>query len=166
MNGIQSLKKLLSYEPETGIFTWKARASIRMARAKVGARAGFLGASGYRYIKFQRKLYREHVLAHEFMLGPIANGIEIDHIDGDRSNNRWDNLRPATHQQNLANCKNRKNNTSGVKGVSRHVDGRWRAKIMVSGRTFHLGLFETIEDAGNAYAHAAKQYFGEFARTK
>jgi hypothetical protein len=163
---MQALKDLLSYDPETGIFTWKARASIRMAHDRVGARAGSVGPSGYRYIKFEGKLIREHVLAHEFMYGPVQSGMEIDHINGDRADNRIVNLRLATHQQNLANCKNRKNNTSGRKGVNRHVDGRWRAKIMVSGRTLHLGLFETIEEASAAYFHAAKQHFGEFARAE
>lgn len=164
MPDTQVLKELLAYEPETGIFKWAARPSVRMSREKVGTRAGALGASGYRYIKYQGKLLREHRLACEFMFGPIPEGIEVDHINGDKSDNRISNLRLATHQQNLANCKNRKNNTSGCKGVTRHFDGRWRARIMVGGKSLHLGLFEAIEDAAAAYSVAATEYFGEFAR--
>ena len=164
MPDTQVLKDLLVYDPDMGIFKWIARPNVRMSHGKVGARAGAAGASGYRYIKYQGKLLREHRLAYEFVLGPIPEGMEIDHINGDRADNRISNLRLATHQQNLANCKNRKNNTSGCKGVTRHFDGRWRAKIMVGGKTLHLGLFQAIEDAAAAYASAATEYFGEFAR--
>ena len=164
MRDTKALKDLLVYEPETGIFKWIDRPSVHMAHDKVGTRAGFIGASGYRYIKYRRKLHREHRLAYEFVFGSIPEGMEIDHMDGDRANNRISNLRLATHQQNLANCKNRKNNTSGRKGVTRHFDGRWRAKIMVDGETLHLGLFHAIEDAAAAYSKAASEHFGEFAR--
>ena len=164
MPDIQEFKSLLAFDSATGEFKWIARPSMRMAFRKVGARAGALGSSGYRYIKYQGRLYREHRLAYEFMFGPVPQGMEIDHVNGDRADNRIVNLRLATHQQNLANCKNRKNNTSGRKGVNRHIDGRWRAKITVDGKTLHLGLFHRIDDASAAYARASTKYFGEFGR--
>lgn len=156
------LREYLNYDPASGVFTWKKRAHARMAHNKVGMRAGLLGSSGYRYIKFGQKLYREHRLAFEFIYGVRPK--EVDHINGDRADNRIANLRAATHQQNLANCKNRKNNTSGKKGVHKHKDGRWRARISVDGKSIHLGLFTSLDEAHAAYVGAAERYFGEFAR--
>lgn len=89
---------------------------------------------------------------------------EIDHINGDAHDNRICNLRRATHQQNMANSKVRAHNASGLKGVQRHTLSRkWRARIQVSGRTIHIGLFDTKEEAHEAYMRAARFHFGEFA---
>lgn len=87
----------------------------------------------------------------------------VDHKDGVKSNNHLKNLRAATSGQNLANSSPRKDNASGVKGVRRHGK-RWRAAITIKGKAKHLGCFDTIIEASNAYAAAAKAQHGEFAR--
>jgi len=90
----------------------------------------------------------------------------VDHILGDRLDNRRANLRPATHVQNIRNQKLRSDNTSGFKGVYRaRGEGYWRARIKVEGKLILLGHFATPEDASHAYDDAAQRYFGEFART-
>ncbi len=90
---------------------------------------------------------------------------EVDHENTVRSDNRWDNLRAATRGQNRANCGAYKNNTSGLKGVSFYKrTGKWKAQIQASGKKTFLGYFLTKEAAHQAYAHAANEYFGEFAR--
>jgi hypothetical protein len=91
---------------------------------------------------------------------------EIDHWDLDTLNNRWGNLREATHGQNQANSRAYKNNRSGVKGVCFHkMEGKWRAQVNVNGKRTYLGSFETINEARAVYNKAAAKIFGKFART-
>lgn len=91
----------------------------------------------------------------------------VDHIDGNKSNNRIDNLRPASVSQNAWNSKKRVNNTSGYKGVSFNAPGRerpWMASIGVNGKRKTIGRYETAEEAHQAYCAAAQALHGEFAR--
>jgi hypothetical protein len=95
-------------------------------------------------------------------------GMVIDHIDGNKLNNKRNNLRVCTRQQNTFNSKRNAKNNSGYKGVYLHKQpgGRslWRARIKINYKTIHLGLFEDPRDAGLAYDVAAIKYFGVFAR--
>lgn len=164
MADLEEIKRLLSYDPLSGHFTWMVRAGGNGC-VKPGTRAGgYRGSFGYRSIKIECEYYKEHRLAYELTHGPIPKGMVIDHINGVPDDNRISNLRLATHQQNIASGRHRKNNTSGKKGVHRHYDGRWRARIMVNGKHIHLGCFATVDEAHEAYLIAAKKYFGEFAR--
>lgn len=89
-----------------------------------------------------------------------------DHRDKNTLNNRRENLRECTTSQNAANRRIQQSNTSGFVGVSWHRQHRkWMARITVSGRRFHLGLFAKCHDAAKAYDFAAIKYFGEFANT-
>lgn len=89
----------------------------------------------------------------------------VDHINGDGLDNRRSNLREATSAQNNANAQMNYNNTAGYKGVSRvKRSPNWRACIRISGKTRHLGMFPTAEDAARAYDAAARIVHGEFAR--
>lgn len=89
----------------------------------------------------------------------------VDHVDGDRLNNRRSNLRLANFSTNGMNRKRSSSNTSGYKGVSWHKHKRrWQAKIKLNGKTTHLGYFYSAKRAHSAYCLAAEQYHGEFAR--
>lgn len=89
----------------------------------------------------------------------------VDHINGDGLDNRRNNLRPATHGQNMANKRIYRNNSSGFKGVSPHRrTGKWQAAIRVGGRDRYLGLHLTPEEAAHAYDVAAIELFGDFAQ--
>lgn len=88
----------------------------------------------------------------------------VDHIDNNPLNNTRANLRVATHAQNQANAGVSKNNKLGFKGVHILPSGRYRAAITVNKKLRHLGVYDTPEDAHQAYMEAAKHYFGEFAR--
>jgi hypothetical protein len=147
------LKELLDYQPLTGLFYWRN-----------GKVAGWDDASGYIQISVNGRQYRAHRLAWLYMTGAWPNGL-IDHRDTNRSNNRWDNLRPATHSQNHANAPLRSDNSSGFKGVCLHKKtGKYKAAIQVNRKSIYLGLFPTPELAHDAYVSAATKYFGDYAR--
>lgn len=105
------------------------------------------------------------ILMHREILG--ANGDELcDHINGNRMDNRRDNLRIATRTQNSQNQKIRSDNSSGYKGVSwSSRNKKWMAQIQVNKKKIHIGYFGLATDAANAYDSAAREHFGEFAKT-
>jgi hypothetical protein len=96
------------------------------------------------------------------MIGRWAK--EIDHIDRNRLNNIWSNLRECTSSENKANRTKQSNNTSGYKGVSWHKRAnKFRAKIQFQKKPIHIGLFTSAEEAAAAYNTKAKELYGEFA---
>ena len=158
----ERLRELLEYDPVTGRFWW------RVSRGSVqdGALAGALGVKDrYLQIRIDGRLYYCHRLAWLYMTGTWPAG-RLDHRDLNGHNNRWENLRPATHSQNIHNTKARKNSRSGIKGVSYNPKRkRWEARIMQDGRTIHLGRYLTKEEAAEAYRLAALARYGDFARS-
>lgn len=106
---------------------------------------------------------RRRILMHRLLLG-VKSG-DTDHRDGNGLNNQRDNLRVATHRQNLQAFQHKRAGTSSrFRGVSWHPANRkWRALIGLPGKVKHLGMFTHEEDAARAYDAAARQFFGEFA---
>jgi hypothetical protein len=156
----QAILSALTYDPETGVFTWR----VTRKKCPAGKIAGSTRADGYTAILVDGKRYYAHRLAFIFMTGSMPED-EVDHIDGNPSNNRWANLRPATPQQNMWNKGRQRNSATGLKGVYRHsVTGDFCATIKVGPRRLHLGTFKTPEEANSAYEAAAREHFGEFAR--
>ena len=157
----QRLKQLLRYDPETGLFWWVVpRRGVQMHRP-----AGRANAAGHGYceIGVDGKLYRTHRLAFLYMEGELPDG-DVDHIDRNRVNNSWANLRLASRSENCANTETRANNTSGHPGVVwDKTRGKWRAQIRLGGKKTNLGRFLTFEEAKAAHDIAAKQEFGAFA---
>ncbi len=121
-------------------------------------------ANGYRQIEIDYKLFRGARLAWLYVNGTWPDCL-VDHISGNRDDDRWCNLRAATYQQNSRNRKPCKRNKSGKVGVCVSIDtDKWDANITVDSRTIKLGCFEVKEDAIAARCEAEKHYFGEFAR--
>lgn len=112
----------------------------------------------------RRMLDHLHRLVMARVLGRDLEPEErIDHVNRDGLDCRRENLRLATHAQNMANRRLFKNNTSGVRGVSWHkAKGKWCARISVNGKRILLGYFDEIEDAKSTYEKAAVKHFGEF----
>jgi len=155
----QRLKSLLSYCPETGNFYWADKPS-KFNHIKVGEVAGTISKHhGYVVIACDKKLYRAHRLAWYFYHGEWLNKpLEIDHINGIRSDNRIGNLRVANRQQNMQNeRKARVNNKSGFLGVH-EINGVYRARICVDGKEVFLGQFKTPEEASSKYLEAKRKY--------
>lgn len=157
----ERLLSLLAYDPETGIFTnLKWRKGI--AERRVGSAAGFLNPYGYVRIKVDGRAYQGHRLAWFWMTGKWPK-IDIDHIDGNKSNNIWSNLREANKSQNRANRLYKCSNP--LKGCYPYR-GKFVSKISAGGTKLHLGTFLTAEEAHAAYCVAARRYHGEFARVE
>ena len=148
---IDSVKDLLRYDPHTGIFTW--------AKRRIGTRFGVEAGcfkDGYRVIRINGKLVRAHRLAFLYMTGSWPKH-HIDHINGDRSDNRWINLREVDFQTNNENQRKAKSNSkSGILGVMRH-QGRWMAQIQVDGKSKYIGMYGTPEEAHEAYLKAKRE---------
>lgn len=148
------LKELLHYCPDTGVFTHiKARSGI-----KTGAVAGCKRADGYVTVSVLGRPYRAHRLAWLYINGEFP-GNDIDHINRVRSDNRFCNLRLATRAENLQNLSHRKDNRSGVVGVSWcNQKQKWLAQIWASRKCINLGFFSQKTDAESARKAAEKKF--------
>ncbi len=157
----ERLRQVLDYDKATGTFMWLKGISNR---APAGKEAGCrCRRSGYILIGIDGRLYPAHRLAWMFVHGVMPD--EIDHRDGDRANNKIQNLRSCTHAENQKNVPRPSHNTSGFKGVHFHPQtGKWRARIKSDGKHKSLGLHQTPEAAHAAYCAAATAMHGEFAR--
>lgn len=153
------LKELLTYDPESGVFTWNAT-----GMKDAGSIAGTTTSDKQQYIRItidKRKYYAQQ-LAFVWMTGAPATK-QPDHINGNGCDNRWCNLRDVTPSENCRNRRQRSDNTSGANGV-RYLDGRWRAEIKVHGKRTHLGMFSTIHQAIEARLTAQSES-GGFSET-
>lgn len=149
----KGLVAVVSHEDlDLSLFTWTSHKANKTWYAKRGN-----GSNG--------AIFLHRVVAE--MVGLDLEGKEVDHIDTDGLNCRRSNLRVAEHKENLRNTGIRSNNTSGFKGVTfSKAHGRWLAQIMVGYKNNFLGLFDTAEEAGLAYAEAVNLYHGDFGRIK
>ena len=156
----EELKSTLSYDESTGVFV-----NIKPKRGvKFGVEAGCVHSNGYRYIMLNRRLYRAHRLAWLYVTGNWPSDL-VDHLNGNKSDNRFCNLREASKSQNQHNTGRQKNNTSGYKGVSYDKSrSKWIATICHQNSKKTLGHFNTAEDAYAAYCIAAKNLPSVFVR--
>jgi hypothetical protein len=152
----EQLRKLLRYEPETGKLFWLPRPesmfpapnNCRSWNTRYANTEAFTANDkGYRVGGVFTRRYSAHRVAYALYHGYWPPE-EVDHIDGDRANNRISNLRSVSKAMNLRNQKRYKSNTSGHIGVSFvKATGKWRAQIRVDTRGKHIGTFTNIEDA-------------------
>lgn len=145
------LRELLNYNPATGVFTNRIK---RSRKTVAGAPAGG-ERDGYVAIRLDGVLYQAHRLAVLYVTGQWPE-FEVDHRNGVRCDNRWDNLRDKTHQTNLQNLRvARADNALGVLGVSMSR-GKFKAQIKVEGKNKCLGRFDTLDEAEQAYLNAKR----------
>jgi hypothetical protein len=161
------LRKALDYDPETGILTWKDRprdhfksqsAYVRWNKLHAGTHAfAHIDTNGYKTGTIGSVRYYAHRIVWTLTQGVIPPG-EIDHINGDRSDNRLRNLRLVNRQMNTQNRKLRSDCQHGVHGVEFHVSKKWKATININKKRVYLGLYSTFEEAKAARKSAERKY--------
>ena len=158
---LEELKEFLDYNPDTGIFTWIKKPG---QSTRVGHVAGSAIGNGYMRIKFKCIEYLAHRVAYYMYHGVDPLGKCIDHIDGDKANNKIDNLRLASIVQNGMNRVNLpSNNNSGAIGVCWDKKAKkWKAQIIANKVYKHLGYFTSKEDAIKVRREAEIKYYGDF----
>lgn len=159
---LEVVTELLNYNAETGIFTWKKNLK---GPVKSGDIAGSKHPMGYKSIRIKGVDFLAHRLAFYISGRNIDGRVQIDHINGDRTDNRLCNLRVATTAQNNQNSPKKKSNSSGYKGVS--FDARrnsYRVRVRANNKVYWVGYFKTPEDAHAAYCKKAKELHGVFYR--
>lgn len=165
----ETLLILFDYRPETGALRWRPRPATRpddraWNTKYAGREAGHVSARGYRVVDIERATYKVHRVIYK-MVTREEPPAQIDHINGDYSDNRIENLRPATPSQNCANKPTQRNSTTGVKGVSFDKRrGLFMARVQLRGHSYYVGLFKTLDAAKAARDSKARQLHGEFFR--
>ncbi len=165
---IDRLHSLLSYDPETGILTWRKRPEHNAMDKRLNSRyagkiAGYIAHTGYHSVGIDGVDMLAHRVIYAMMTGDWPPD-QIDHINGVKNDNRWANIRPATHGQNMCNRGTTRNNSSGQRGVSWRRDlQKWRVFLRQDGQWISGGNFLDFEDAKKAYWELAYELRGEYA---
>ena len=171
------LRQIIDYDPETGEMTWLPRTAEMFGgcapeqcadwfnKNMAGKIAGGVGPRGYRMLEISGKNFRAARVAWAIAHGRWPSD-QIDHINCIRSDDRLSNLREATAHQNARNKSASVRNATGVKGVHfERSKNKFMAQVRANGEYVFRRRFKTLEEAAAAYAEAARQYHGEFART-
>jgi len=136
----KELKELLHYDPDTGVFRWRVDRGNQ--HAHVGCAAGYDDGQGYIRIEIKGKAYKAHRLAFLYMEGYLPEN-QVDHKNGNRSDNRWQNLREVSIICQAQNRKISSNNSSGFNGVLWYKShGKWGVRVTVKGTKYFLGLHD------------------------
>lgn len=147
------------FDYRDGALYWRVRKSLKTS---IGDSVGWFPGSGYGRVRIDGKGYYVHRIIFLYHHGRMPK--EIDHIDGNKSNNKIENLRECTKSQNQYNRKLDASNTSGIKGVYWHINSKkWIARINNRGKHIYLGCFNDIEVAEQVVRIERLRLHGEFA---
>jgi hypothetical protein len=152
------VNEYLTYDPDTG----KLYQRKKRPRIQVGSLAGCVRPKGYRYIELEGRKYPAHHIVWLLETGaaPIKS---LDHIDGDKDNNKFSNLREVTTKQNSENRGKQRNNKTGYKGVSFNSRlQKYVAQIQHNSQAIYIGLYPTAYEAHLAYENKAKELFTHY----
>jgi hypothetical protein len=148
------------FEYRDGRLYWRHRVAKNIA---AGTEAGYVQGNGYKGVTIDKKMFQLHRVIYMLHCGEWPE--VVDHIDGNVFNNRIENLRAATREQNSANSRIAKNNTSGVKNVSWCATAKkWTVMLSKNKKAIYFGRFASVSDAEKVARAARKTLFGEFAR--
>lgn len=156
---INRLKELLNYNPETGDFFWAVKPN---KSKKAGDKAGYTPKNSYAQIGIDGKILFAHRVAWALYYNEQPPKM-IDHINGNKSDNRICNLRAATNSENMRNTTKTARNSTGYKGVCFNKKSqKYQANIGHNYKCIYLGLFDTAEEAHAAYCKAAAELHGQY----
>lgn len=167
---VEYLRECFECDAQAGVLTWKVRPRSHFSDLRscntfnsrfAGKMAGGKSPTGYSDVCVDDEKLRAHRVIWAMHTGAWPIG-DLDHRSRDRSENGIENLREATHSQNIANMPVSPRNKVGLKGVCAH-NSRYRAQIKSNGKVRYLGMFDTPELAHAAYCEAARHFHGEFA---
>lgn len=154
---VEELRSRYTYNPETGELVYNTDLK---GKAQIGGVAGTVNSEGYVLVSFNGVYYGAHRVIYYMQTGKVP--VMVDHINGNRADNRWTNLRSCTPRQNLYNTAKYSTNTTGHKGVTLN-GSRYRVRIYVDGKPRNFGQFATLEEAVSVANKARNKYHGEFA---
>lgn len=148
------------------LFEYRDGTLIRKVGVAAGKIAGTLDTStGYWRINIDKKMYRLHRMIFLYHHGHLTDGLQVDHIDMEKSNNRIENLREVTNAQNQHNTRITVTNNTGVKGVAWHkAKKKYKVTVSLNSKSIHLGYFDDLEEAKAAAIAGREKYHGTFAR--
>jgi len=159
---IEEIRRVYAYDPATGFLFSVANGVLR--------RVGRVDKRGYLRVTMnvdgELREVLVHRIAYAIMTGiDLSDEVEIDHINRDKGDNRWENIRLCTHQENIVNSSQPRSKFDLPRGVYANLKSRvrpYRSKIQVAGKSIYIGSFRTIEEAKAAYDAECKKHFGEF----
>ena len=151
---------IFRYEPD-GKLWYREQITGRGNRRNMNKAVGSYDSNGYLHFILKRKHYRVHMVIWEMHYGPVTPGMQVDHKNNVRNDNRIENLQELTHRDNSTKQLISKNNKTGYKGVSFHKrDNNFQSYIHVNYKHIHLGSFDTAEEAYEARKAAELHYYG------
>ena len=159
----EELHSLLRYED--GKLIWRERGNGKFDKQFANKEAGCKKRpDGYSVIAYGKSHLMIHRVVWTMFNRQMVKGEDIDHINGNRGDNRIENLRLCSRADNLKNAQRRKDNTSGIKGIGFHaLSKKWRARISIDGKQIYLGLFNSLEEAECAIVKVRAKAHGKFA---
>lgn len=156
---IEDFKKYVSYNPDTGTFTRIAVLNDNPSHQwRVGDTVGNQSSNGYIEVSVGDIKFQAHKLAWYFVHG-VYPDFYLDHVNGDKTDNRIENLRESSPLINMRNRGKNKNNSTGFNGVYVAASGRFRARIKINGKLINIGTFDTAEEASEA-RELANEFYG------
>lgn len=163
---LERLKELFTYDAAIGQLVWQVKRNSLGGKVKPGVIAGCIGHGGYRLVRIDGHLRHAHKWIWYWHTGVwLDRKTDIDHINGNRDDNRIENLRIATRAQNMWNQGLRGDNKTGYPGVlQKQGRTKWDARIIVNKKFYFLGAFDTFEEAVAARQAAEKLHHGEYRR--
>lgn len=157
---LDRVREVLEYHPDTGHFTWRKRLSPSGGPGDI---AGVKNTRGYILLSIDNVRVYAHRVAWFYVNGEWPKD-QIDHINGERADNRWCNLREASSSENACNGRLRPSNKSGYTGVSwEKAKKRWVARAVKNGKQYVIGRFMTKEEANDARVAFVAKLYGDFA---
>lgn len=159
MLGCREALELFRYDYETGVLYWRRRVNSRVPKTLEAGTQRKSNSDGYLTVSVHGRMYPVHRVVTLMCYGFYGEGLEVDHINHVRNDNRLFNLRFVTRSENRRNQSVNSKNTSGVTGVYfSKTKKKYIAQISVDRETIYLGIFETLEDAAEARRQADKKF--------